>query len=215
MELKHFLNSVPNEKFRLLFKYQAYLGLRIGEVCKLRIGKMGNIDFYKCDLTLKTEKARQVDTLLIPFELFKETTEFITRHIDEIKAANGYVFFKHENNTSNSFPYIDANYVRNVFVAARKKSGLDSVYDYSEENPGRKQRALHRLTTHSLRHYAITHFAKSTNGNIVLASRFARHAKPETTMCYIAKDHEQLYKEIDLAFSDQFDKFKSIIKSYQ
>ncbi|MGI0141386.1 MAG: hypothetical protein ACREBF_01905, partial [Candidatus Micrarchaeales archaeon] len=35
LELQHFLRNVKNEKFRLLFKYQAYLGLRIGEVCKL------------------------------------------------------------------------------------------------------------------------------------------------------------------------------------
>ena len=26
LELQHFLRNVPNDKFRLLFKYQAYLG---------------------------------------------------------------------------------------------------------------------------------------------------------------------------------------------
>ena len=44
LELQHFLRNVPNDKFRLLFKYQAYLGLRIGEVTKLHIS---NIDFEK------------------------------------------------------------------------------------------------------------------------------------------------------------------------
>ncbi|MEM0143669.1 MAG: hypothetical protein QXL94_06935, partial [Candidatus Parvarchaeum sp.] len=47
-----------------------------------------------------------------------------------------------------------------------------------------------------------TRFAKSTNGNVVLTSRFARHLKPETTMHYIAKDNEQLFSEIDNTFSN-------------
>ena len=36
LELQHFLRNVKNDKFRLLFKYQAYLGLRVGEVSKLQ-----------------------------------------------------------------------------------------------------------------------------------------------------------------------------------
>jgi integrase len=82
-----------------------------------------------------------------------------------------------------------------------KDSGLDYAYRYSEEMySGRKERPLYRITTHSLRHYAITKFAKSTNGNIVLTSRFARHADPSTTMQYISRDNEELYKNIDYAF---------------
>ena len=36
-ELALFLRHVKSDKFRLLFKYQAYLGLRIGEVTKLHV----------------------------------------------------------------------------------------------------------------------------------------------------------------------------------
>ena len=78
---------------------------------------------------------------------------------------------------------------------------LDEVYDTSDEtNPNRSVRHLHRLTTHSLRHYVITSFAKQTNGNLVLTSRFARHSDPSTTMTYITTRKEELYKEIDNAF---------------
>ena len=95
-----------------------------------------------------------------------------------------------------------------------KESRLDTTYGESDESLyHRKERTLHRLTTHSLRHYAITKFAKSTNGNVVLASRFARHANPNTTMRYIAKDSEQLYKEIDFAFSDKLEPAKELAKS--
>jgi integrase len=65
-----------------------------------------------------------------------------------------------------------------------------------------RPRALHRLTTHSLRHYAITRFTKATNGNVVLASRFARHSNPSITMRYISKDKKELYENIEDAFNE-------------
>ena len=70
----------------------------------------------------------------------------------------------------------------------------------SEEEADRAVRHLHRLTTHSLRHYAITRFAKGCNGNLVLTSRFARHHEPNTTMTYIAKDKDELYGHMDRVF---------------
>ena len=200
LELKHFLNNVPNEKFRLLFKYQAFLGLRVGEVCKLHLG---NIDFDKRELTLQSEKSRKLDSLIIPIDLFKETIEYITKHAAEIKVAEGHVFFKENDNNHNNVLYVDLGYVRKVFRETLRKANLNQIYAYSDETMAtHNQRPLYRLTTHSLRHYAITHFSKSTNGNVVLTSRFARHAGPTTTMRYIAKDNEELYKNIDFAFSE-------------
>ncbi len=70
LELQHFLRSVKNEKFGLRFRYHAYLGLRIGEVCKLQVG---NIDFDKRELAIKSENSGKMDSLLIPLDLFKET----------------------------------------------------------------------------------------------------------------------------------------------
>ncbi len=110
--MQHFLRNTKNEKFRLLFKYQAQLGLRVGEVCKLHIS---NIDFDKRELTIKSEKSAQVDALIIPLDLFKETVEYMARNADSIKAANGYVFFKDNDNNHNEVPHLDVSYVRKVF----------------------------------------------------------------------------------------------------
>ncbi len=197
-ELRNFLHGVSSAKFRLLFGYQAYLGLRVGEVCRLHLD---NIDFDKRELTIKSEKSAVSDSLLIPLDLFKETVEYIAKNADQIKAANGYVFYKDNDNNHNEVTHVDQNYARKVFREAANAVGLGQVYDYSEEcDAHRRPRPLYRITTHSLRHYAITRFAKSTNGNVVLASRFARHSNPIITMRYIAKDNEQLYREIDGAF---------------
>ncbi len=202
LELQHFLRNAPNEKFRLLFKYQAYLGLRVGEVCKLHVS---NIDFAKRELTIASEKSGTSDTLKIPFDLFKETYDFLTKNQEEVKAANGYVFFKapSANKAYNGLQHLEVNYVRNMFRKMVKQSSLDSIYAYSDESyENHRYRRLYRLTTHSLRHYAITHFAKATNGNVVQACRFARHSKPETTMRYIDRDNEELFTNIDLVFSN-------------
>ncbi len=184
------------------------MSLRIGEVTKLHIR---NFDFDKRELTLKSEKSVKMDALLIPLDLFKETVEFAAKNAAQIKAANGYIFYKENGNNHNDLPHVEQDYARKVFREIIKESGLDTTYGESDESLyRRKERTLHKLTTHGLRHYAITKFAKSTNGNVVLASRFARHANPSTTMRYISNDNEELYKEIDTAFSSQLTIIKKL-----
>ncbi len=197
-QLQRFLHVIDSDKFRLLFSYQAQLGLRIGEAVRVNIN---SIDLETRELTLKTEKAQVMDSLLIPMPLFKDTIAFISKHKTEIEAAQGYLFYADKLRTKRSVPFLEQNYVRNRFRHYVRLAGLDEVYDTSDEtNHGRSVRHLHRLTTHSLRHYAITSFAKQTNGNLVLTSRFARHSDPSTTMTYITTRKEELYKEIDNAF---------------
>ncbi len=206
-EIQRFFHAIDNDKFRLLFSYQAQLGLRIGEVLKLNLKA---INFQTRELTMKTEKARILDTLLIPAPLFKQTMEFIKVNMVHIEQAKGYIFFK-DCASANSAVYLDVNYVRNRFRHYVKLADVDQVYDISEESASRTPRRLHRLTTHSLRHYAITSFSKQTNGNVVLTSRFARHASPETTMIYISTKKEELYKELDNIDMDSVERLKRSI----
>ena len=213
-ELQHFLRCVKNDKFLLLFKYQAYLGLRVGEVNQLHVS---NINFDKRELTLKSEKSGILDSLLVPLELFKETVEYIAKNEASIKASDGYVFFKDNDNNHNHEQHVNVNYVRKVFRDTLKLSALDEFYAYSEEtDPNKKERRLYRLSTHSLRHYAITKFSKSNNGNVVLSARFARHASPSTTMRYIAKDKDELYRNIDFAFdSSRVQQVRNLAVTYK
>ncbi len=209
-EIQRFFKAIDNDKFRLLFSYQAQLGLRIGEVLRLNLKA---INFQTRELTLKTEKARILDTLLIPTPLFKQTMEFIKANMPQIEQAKGYIFFK-DCSSANSEVYLKTDYVRNKFREYIKLADIDQIYDISEESyKNHVPRRLHRLTTHSLRHYAITSFSKQTNGNVVLTSRFARHASPETTMIYISTKKEELYKELDNIDMDSVERLKrSIIK---
>ncbi len=73
-QLEAFLRTINNEKYRLLFSYQAYMGLRIGEVVRLNLK---DINVQTRELTVFTEKAKTIDTLIIPLKLFEETQIFI------------------------------------------------------------------------------------------------------------------------------------------
>ena len=197
-EVQAFFKVIENDKFRLLFGYQAQLGLRIGEAVKVNVK---DIKFETRELIVKTEKAHVIDTMLIPVLLFRQTLEFINHNENAITQAGGFVFFAEKGHSLRGEPYLEKNYVRKVFRGYVQAAKLDEVYDQSEETYGRTPRRLHRLTTHSLRHYAITNFARQSNGNVVLSSRFARHSDPSTTMTYINTRKDELYKAVDEAFS--------------
>jgi integrase len=191
-ELDKFLAAVDNPKFRLFFSYQAYLGLRIGEAVKIRLE---DINQATRELKVFTEKARVLNTMIIPLPFFNETLEYVKANEAQIGSAQGYLFYanKEASHAKRTDPWLELNYVRKVFRSYIRLAGLDEVYGQSEERDGRGIRHLHRLTTHSLRHYAITKFSKATNGNLILTSRFARHLKPETTLNYVHSDKSELY----------------------
>jgi integrase len=190
--------AIDNEKYGLLFSYMAYLGLWIGEAVKVNVK---DINQQSRELKVRSEKTRRLDLLIIPSNLYQESASFMERHKPEIEKAQGFIFYKGIDRSGRKEPYVEPNYVRKVFREYVVKAGLDEVYDQSDETQGRQQRRLHLLTTHSLRHYAISRFARQTNGNLILSSKFARHLKPQTTMTYIHVDKEELYREIDKAFA--------------
>ncbi len=214
-EVQMFFRTIDNPKLRLLFSYQAQLGLRVGEAVRLNIK---DIDFQTRELTIKSEKSNTLDTLIIPIPLFRLTLEYIKPNNKQIEASSGYLFFKEEGKYSErNEQYLSKNYVRNRFRFYVQRAGLDKVYDSSDEtNYDRIPRSLHRLTTRSLRHYAITSFSRQTNGNIILTAKFARHRATGVTLTYISTTKQELYKEIDKAFSlEQAERLKkSVTSSY-
>ncbi len=212
-EVQMFFRTIDNPKLRLLFSYQAQLGLRIGEAVKLNIK---DIDFQTREITIKSEKSHTLDTLIIPIPLFRLTLEYIKANNKQIESSSGYLFFKEEGKFSHRDElYLSKDYVRNSFRFYVQKADLDKVYDSSDEsNYDRTPRSLHRLTTHSLRHYAITSFSRQTNGNIILTAKFARHRATAVTLTYISTSKQELYKEIDNAFSlGQAEKLKARIST--
>ena len=195
LELEAFLKSIDNPKYRLLFKFQAYLGLRIGEAVRVNIR---NINLQSREIIIHTEKARVINTLILPMSLYSEMMLYLEENKEAISQADGYLFYADKNKSRTPEPYLNLGYVRKVFRQYTKQVNLDEVYANSDETDlSRPARQLHRLTTHSLRHYAITTFSRKTNGNLVLTSRYARHQNPNTTLTYINSDKTELYSAIE------------------
>lgn len=91
-------------------------------------------------------------------------------------------------------------HARRRFRICVVNAGLNEVYDEREESKSyRTKSKLRTLTTHSLRHYAITKFYNQTK-NWLLTSRLARHIEPNTTKTYIHTDRTELYSEVDKVF---------------
>ncbi|MEM0142837.1 MAG: hypothetical protein QXL94_02630, partial [Candidatus Parvarchaeum sp.] len=89
-EVQAFFKVIENDKFRLLFGYQAHLELKIDEAVKVNVK---DIKFETRELTVKTEKAHVIHMMLIPVPLFRQTVEFINKNEKEITQAGGFVFF--------------------------------------------------------------------------------------------------------------------------
>ncbi|MBD3398631.1 tyrosine-type recombinase/integrase, partial [Candidatus Micrarchaeota archaeon] len=74
-ELERFFRFVDDERFRLIFSFQAFLGLRIGEAIRINVK---DINLRTRELRTFTEKSGKTDYLLIPDHLFEATLEFIS-----------------------------------------------------------------------------------------------------------------------------------------
>lgn len=189
-ELVKFFNALEDPKMILLFSFQAILGLRIGECVRIHLR---DLRLKTKELRIDTEKGQRIDYLPIPPQLFEQTMQFISDYEDEIMKRDGYIFWAEHYPKRNRFPHVSPDHARNVFMKTIKKARLDEVYSYSDQQ---KPKLLHRLTTHSLRHYAITNHARKNNGNVFLTSKFARHRDLKTTMIYVHTDRKELYESV-------------------
>lgn len=187
-EIKQFFKVIKNDKHCLLFQYQATLGLRVSEAVKINVK---DINAQTRELKIYAPKTDSTDYLLIPEALFNSTLKYYEKHEKEVKDADGYLFF-------NGRSHINTNYTRKVFRDYCNKAGLVESYGMADESY-RESRKLYRLTTHSLRHYAITRFYNATKDQQA-AKVFARHSRSNTTDTYIHKTKEEVYRAIDLAF---------------
>ncbi len=198
-ELERFFGVIKDPKAHLLFSFQAILGLRIGEAVRLNIK---DINLKTRELRIFTEKSGKTDYLLIPEKLFDTTLQYIGAYEKEIATSKGYLFFSFTDGRRSKAtqPFITTHTARCIFREYVKTAKLEEVYGYSRaSNP----KPLFRLSPHSLRHYAITNFSKKNAGNVILASRFARHSNIQVTMTYIHTKREELYASIERANDDK------------
>lgn len=194
-ELQRFFACIDDQRFYLLFSFQAMLGLRIGEAVRININ---DLNLKNRELRIFTEKSGKTDYLLVPEKLFESTISYIAQHEPEIASSKGFLFFPVSpgRNDRTTEPHITSETARTFFRVYIKKAKLEEIYGYTK---GARQVPLYRLSPHSLRHYAITNFCRKNGGNVMLASKFARHTNVQVTMTYIHVQKNELYESIERA----------------
>ncbi|MFH1695389.1 MAG: site-specific integrase [Candidatus Micrarchaeota archaeon] len=193
----HFFHDSEDREF-LAFKMQAFLGLRIGEVIKVRLH---DINFDKRNIIIHSEKTQVHDELYLHDAIFPLLRDFVSKHKQEILDNANFVFFSR--NSRGKKPFLSTPYLRKKFREICARAGLTEFYSFAEDqnNPHccSSNRKLFRLTTHSLRHYYVTKVYNSTL-DPVTTSRLARHTKLQTTQIYIHTDKASLNNGLKKTF---------------
>ena len=190
--LEKLIKSVRSPPLRIALKIMAYLGLRTIEAVSLK-REMFNQDFSK--VVYIRAKTLQPKERIIPSFLQQELIDYDKQFSHLYK--EDYISFANFNGGSKN-KHILTTTIRHFFVKARRLLGINEVY-YITKN-GVK---LHRLSPHTLRHYAIYRYYKAANNDLVAASMIIGHKKIETTAKYInALINNNLEKQvIETAFN--------------
>lgn len=193
-ELLKFFNAVEDPKYLLLFKLQATLGLRIGEAVRI---KVSDINRQTRELMILTEKARKLDRLALPDWLYYQIGQYVNKNLDRINGHKEYLFFP-DRPCNWKYQHIRPEQARKIFRAASKKAGIQKEYGATTENYHRHgRRNLYLLSTHSLRHFAITRMWEQTK-DLKVVNAFARHSPDnlEDTSHYIGTNRTAVYDSI-------------------
>jgi len=194
-ELNTFFKNCSSKKALIAFQIMAYLGLRVGEVVTIKIT---DVDMNKHLIRVNTEKAKTLDELYIHERIRPYLYEWIQNNKEEIKKCDGFVLYSAMIGRQNISP----NWLRNKFRAVAKRADLDETYGISlERKSNRIERTLHRLTTHSLRHYFITRVYRTTK-NPIHTQKLARHKEFKSTQIYIHTNKDELTKSMKNTFED-------------
>ena len=177
------INSLSNEKLRLVLKYEGIEGPRGEDAVKL---KLNDLNFKEHKVTIYNTKAKRFYSIPLNVKFEEELTGFINRHKKEINEHNGFIFFS--SNPVQKREYLSEKYLRNLVVGKLKELGLEEEYAISSNG-----RHLNKYGLHSLRGHAATELFKKTH-NIKLAQILLDHKDSEVTMLYIGGMNNELVK---------------------
>jgi len=198
-ELKQFFKCCRNLRANLSFQLMANLGLRVGEVVRIKIE---DLDFFKNKIKINTEKAGTVDFMHLHMGVRKLLHDWVQKFQEDIIKHNGFLLFPDSKSQSDN-NHISPNWLRKEFRDVCFLAGLNENYGVSEESyESHRERKLYRLTTHSLRHYFITKVYKNSK-NPLFTQRLGRHRDFKSTQTYININQEEIDNVIKKTFEEE------------
>lgn len=193
-ELERFWPCVTNRKAKLVFQLMACLGLRVSEACRLR---KEDIDLSGRRVWVRSAKGSRPTMFFLHDAIYYPLREFLR----EERSDSPFLFPKTQ--AGNRHVYLSPNWVRAEFRKAVGAAGLDFCYAESTERHARPCRHLHRLTTHSLRHYFCRKCAIALNGDFRLLQQLSRHRDPKNVQRYCWVSQEETDQALEKVFSEE------------
>lgn len=171
-ELSMILNHVKDDvKYRLIFKIMAYIGLRIGEVSRIKRNDIqGDFETLRVEL----EKSHKIVERVIPESLKEDFMEYLEKY----PSKEEYLFLP-DGRSDNK--YLQVTSIRWKFYKVIKESGLDDTYYHRRDG-----KPLFRISPHTLRHYFVTQFYNHSSYDLLLTKEVIGHKKLDTTLMYIS-----------------------------
>lgn len=160
--------------WKLILHIMFYMGLRRGEVCRLKWSNIiGDFEYLRYS-DVKTGKIHQ---RVIPYKVKKlfEIYSFVFRYF----VTNNYIF-EPNRHTGSKNDHILPNSITAKFQRLRNKTGLKDWY--YERSGGKK---LYRISPHTFRHYFLTKLYKVSGNDLITTQRIIGHSRPEITAQYI------------------------------
>lgn len=191
-ELDKFLRVIENDKHRTIFMLMAYTGLRVGECARVHISDL-SLDSEHPQIRIKNIKTAVIDHIDLVPTIQKVLREYIHNHKDKIDWNDGYLFYTTKLGDRG---HMCDGVIRVLFRNYAEKAGLNDVYYtvYATDNQRAKKdrtRALHRLSTHSLRHYYGTSIWNQTK-DLVKLQKLMRHRNLKSTQVYVNHTQKEL-----------------------
>lgn len=186
-EFEQFLPHVTSEQARLIFRLQAYLGLRISEAVSLRTA---DLDLPGRKLWVQSAKGSY--PALYP--LLDNLYPYLAAWVGAGKHSDLYLFPSKHN--ANRRSHVSPHWAAKELREARKRADLGMIYGESLPcGSRRRSRPLYRLSTHSLRHMFIQ-TVQNKLGDVLVTQKLARHRDIRSTLHYTYKSQEQLHEAL-------------------
>lgn len=200
-EFERFMSIIKDPKHKIAFQMQAFLGLRIAEASLVNVK-----DFDLKQRTFRRWNCKRKHWVVMPMppKLHNALTEYLAVEGENVKRHGGFILYNNRLFRPNQEPHLTTGYLRRIFKEYIEKAGLGDYYmeiKSSGLQPG-KTRRLHRLSTHSLRHYFGAQTYKCSR-DIVLVSKLMDHSRIDVTMTYLDSAGQRAKEIMDKAFGEE------------
>lgn len=194
-----FLSNIkPHEyQFKVLFLVDAFLGLREGELVKLKIS---DFDFRNKTVKIRTEKQRGYfdvqDIMPLNKKLEELLIEYLSEYEEDINKHEGFLFYAKSNACKTK--HLSTAYLRKFFRVVCARAGLTETYSHREpstQNSSPQSCApLYKYSPHSIRH-AFGNYLCTRGVPPIIAKHLLRHKSLKATEVYYVPQASDVLRE--------------------